>query len=502
MYQPNHQAQEVHPLAIMEVDPNGRGIVPWQPTENGGFVQAQSVLLSSKKLQDDLQTMGLKIKQHENNIKLLKNQKNKLDDSILDTQVVLGKYHSSAGMGIGHEERTPNQSEEETIKQILQHESSAAGILWQLRVNQTSSGSYMTLMKDVVGIVATLGRVDDDNLSRMLSLYLGKATMLAVVCKSYEGLKALETYDEEGNINKDSGIHALGASLGKALDGSISVICLEDLRPYCGEFILDDPQRRLDLLKPKLPNGQSPPGFLGFAVNMINVEDINLFYLTSGGHGLRETLFYNIFSRLQVYKTRKDMLLSRSCICDGAISLDGGMIRRPGFFTLGSGEDLNIRFPKPSVSSVLNKYNETEKLLMELRWKKEKLEEGMKREQALLDAARHQFQKKKEEFVKFLAESSSYTPQVSMHQPQQLYQQQQHQYQQQQQHQYQQQHQHPYQQQHQHQQQPLHHQPQQPLHHQPQQPLHHQPQQPLHHQQQQPPPPYHAMMHQNSFTSR
>ncbi|CAN1812838.1 Protein DEFECTIVE IN MERISTEM SILENCING 3, partial [Linum perenne] len=313
--------------------------------------------------------------------------------------VALGKYHSSAG----NEGRTSNQSEEEVIKQILQHELSAAGILWELSANHTSYGSSLTLTKDVVGIVATLGRVDDDNL----------------ICKSYEGVKAMETYDKEGHIKKDCGIHGLGASIGKALDGPFSVISLEDLRPYCGEFVLDDPQRRLDLLKPKLPNGESPPGFLGFAVNMINVEFINMFHVTSGGHGLRETLFYNIFSRLQVYKTREDMLLARACICDGAISLDGGMIRHPGIFSLGSGEEMNIRFPKPSVSNLSSKYSETEKQLREMRWKKDKIDEDMKREQALLDAAKYQFQIKKEEFVKFLAECSSYTTQVAMQQQQQ-----------------------------------------------------------------------------------
>ncbi|CAI0541725.1 unnamed protein product [Linum tenue] len=421
------------PLAVMDVDQSEMSIVQWDGTQNGGFSQAQSMMLNSKKLQDDLQNLGLKIKQHENNLKLLKNQKNKLDDSILDTQVTLSKYHSSAATGTENEERT-SQSEEETIKQILQYGPSAASIWCQLRANHTSYASYPTLTKDVIGIVATLGRVDDDNLSRMLSQYLGVETMLAIVCKSYEGVKALETYDREGHINKESGIHGVGASFGTALNGSFSVICLEDLRqeskflfyrPYCGEFVLDDPQRRLDLLKPKLSTGESPPGFLGFAVNMINVEYMNLFFLTSSGHGLRETLLYNIFSRLQVYKTREDMLLARPCISDGAISLDGGMIRHPGIFSLGSWKEMNIRFPRSSASSAPSKYSETEKQLMEMRWKKEKMEEDMKREQALLDAARHQFQRKKEEFVKFLAESSSYAAQQPHMHPMQQQQQQQ-----------------------------------------------------------------------------
>jgi hypothetical protein len=53
--------------------------------------------------------------------------------------------------------------------------------------------------------------------------------MLAIVCKTYEGVKALETYDKEGCINTSSGLHGLGASIGRALDGRFLVICLENL---------------------------------------------------------------------------------------------------------------------------------------------------------------------------------------------------------------------------------------------------------------------------------
>lgn len=107
-------------------------------------------------------------------------------------------------------------------------------------------------------------------------------------------------------------------------------------RPYVGQHIADDLQRRLDLLKPKLPNGECPPGFLGFAVNMIQIDPAYLLCVTSYGHGLRETLFYSLFSRLQVYKTRADMISALPCISDGAVSLDGGIIRTQGIFNLGN----------------------------------------------------------------------------------------------------------------------------------------------------------------------
>lgn len=108
-------------------------------------------------------------------------------------------------------------------------------------------------------------------------------------------------------------------------------------RPYVGEFMPNDPQKRLNLSTPKLPNGETPAGFRGFAVNMIHIDNAHLFYLTVDGNGLRETLFYTLFSRLQVYETRAEMLQALPCIYDGAISLDGGMIRSTGVYALGTG---------------------------------------------------------------------------------------------------------------------------------------------------------------------
>ena len=60
----------------------------------------------------------------------------------------------------------------------------------------------------------------------------------------------------------------------------------------------------------------------------------NLSWVTTSGHGLRETLFYHLFSLLQVYRTMKDMYKALPFIKDGAVSLDGG-IMSPGVFDLG-----------------------------------------------------------------------------------------------------------------------------------------------------------------------
>ncbi|KAE8675586.1 hypothetical protein F3Y22_tig00111659pilonHSYRG00132 [Hibiscus syriacus] len=224
--------------------------------------------------------------------------------------------------------------------------------------------------------------------------------MLPLVFKTYECIKALETYNYDGCIDRTSGLHGLGAAIGRSLDDLFLVISLESLRPCAG--------------------------FLGFAVNMIHLDNSSLFHVTAAGNGLRETLFYNLFSRLQVYRTRAEMVLARPFIgfgvddrsgkgdflCEGAVSLDGGIIRSPGVFSLGSREVVDVRFLKTSATLEMSqKYIETEKQIKEMRCEKEKLEEDMKRALALLKDAKSNFEIKKQDFVKFLALSSLYATQ-------------------------------------------------------------------------------------------
>lgn len=90
--------------------------------------------------------------------------------------------------------------------------------------------------------------------------------------------------------------------------------------------------------KPVLPFplSEMPKGFCGFAVNMINLSAENLEIVTScGGYGLRETLFYRLFGDLQVYKTRNDMRQAIPYLRNGAVSLDGGIIKGDGMLLLG-----------------------------------------------------------------------------------------------------------------------------------------------------------------------
>lgn len=70
--------------------------------------------------------------------------------------------------------------------------------------------------------------------------------------------------------------------------------------------------------------------------------------------------------------------------------------------------DVKVSFSKTSTNSSLpDHYIESEKQMKEMKWKKEKMLEDMRREQALLDSTKLTFERKKVEFVQFLAETAA-----------------------------------------------------------------------------------------------
>lgn len=77
---------------------------------------------------------------------------------------------------------------------------------------------------------------------------------------------------------------------------------------------------------------------MGYAVNMVDLDINHLYTKTSTGHGLRETLLYDLFGELHVYGTREDMIAARACCSrHGAVSLDGGILQKSGVISLGYG---------------------------------------------------------------------------------------------------------------------------------------------------------------------
>ncbi|TVU23047.1 hypothetical protein EJB05_32777 [Eragrostis curvula] len=342
--------------------------------------------------------LTLKVNHHEGNIKFLKSELNAIEETCIDLGIKLGNYHASAAASANND--TSQEAEGRTIQSILDLDKTAAGIICQLKVDHHETASKMPLVKNILGIVATLGKVNDDNLSRLLSEYLGMDNMLALVCKTSDGVKSLEKYDEDGSIDKNSGVHGLGRTIGKFLDGRFTVFCLENSRPFSGNVNFDDPQRKLILERPRLRDGKSPPGFLDFAVNMIHLDQAHLRGLTASGNGLRETLFYSLFSHLQVYKTRADIERALPFISDGAISLDGGILRPNGSFCLGYSKNLEVKFAVSlGGSSLPIDISDMEEQLQLKNWEKERLLEDMKREEDLLRQVKELYSKQKEELM-------------------------------------------------------------------------------------------------------
>ncbi|KAK8961586.1 hypothetical protein KSP40_PGU019223 [Platanthera guangdongensis] len=352
-----------------------------------------------QKEQDDLQKVTQEVKHHEDNLKFLKSQVNAIDESLQDLQGELKERRSSIMAVEVDDTITFVNMEKQTLDSICQMDGTAASIICLVKDQHGSVASTLRCTKEVVGIVASLGKVKDVELNKVLSEYLGLETMLAIVCKTFEGVQALERYEKDGTIDKNTGLHGIAPTIGRTMKGRFHVFCLQNMRPFAGEFVSDDPQKKLALINPRLPNGKLPHGFLGFAVNMINVDDMYLSYVTVRGHGLRETLFYNLFSRLQVYISRADMVKAQPFITDGAVSLDGGIIKGSGLFFLGDRNEVEIKFPvadaKPSMPKEVL---ELEMQIKFMEWKKEMISSDIQREEALLNSTKCLLKTKSDEY--------------------------------------------------------------------------------------------------------
>ncbi|CAN0922576.1 Structural maintenance of chromosomes flexible hinge domain-containing protein GMI1 [Linum grandiflorum] len=224
------------------------------------------------------------------------------------------------------------------VEERIQRSNSASAIVSHLSRDQSSPREEAHFCGGIIGLVVQLGTVRTSKLSRVLAEYLGEDQMLAVVCRSFrDAITTLEKYTENGDIDYEYGVHAEAAALGRSTNGRFNVICLEDLCP----------QGKLKFDPPIMPNGKTRPGFLGYAVNMVDIDRNHVGTRTAGGHGLRETLFFHLLGKLQVYETREMMYDAREhhhIGKEGAVSLDGGILRANGVASLGQREP-SICFP-------------------------------------------------------------------------------------------------------------------------------------------------------------
>ncbi|XP_050237468.1 structural maintenance of chromosomes flexible hinge domain-containing protein GMI1 isoform X2 [Mercurialis annua] len=339
------------------------------PHDNEGNLML-SIVNTGQPLQDEIGKYGERIGDYEKKLKLL-------DDMKLDRESSLSKLQAS----IGPEEFSYMSSvstKEEITEQIKSRSHSAAAKICSLSIDFPFQESQNHFMQDIVGLVALLGTVGKKGLSRVLAEYLGEDQMLAVVCRSYEAATALEKF-----ITSE-----------KSTSGRFLVISLEDLRVY--RYVEEDaPQRTLAFPEPMLPSGNAPPGFEGYAVNMIHLD----MEIRSGGHRLRETLFYQLLGELQVYKSKEHMNNARACITQGAVSLDGGIIRENGIISLGYGNP-EICFPVEMDLSL--EMIEVKLQIAELREQLQEIAKSIEKVSRLHEKAMRKFKKRSAQFENFI----------------------------------------------------------------------------------------------------
>ncbi|KAL0890596.1 hypothetical protein Bca101_014579 [Brassica carinata] len=274
-----------------------------------------------------------------------------------------------------------------------EHQDTAASVFCYSTQKVPPPRSWILSKKGgVFGIVALLGSVASTSLSRVLSAYLGKDTMLALVCKSSEYRPSCAEYLR---------LQAEAARLGRPITKPTQVICLDATRTWSG-LVENDPQRRLAIVNPCLDNGDPIPGFKGYAVNMIELALGDLDIVTSG-HGLRETLFYGLFGDLQVYETGKDFEAALPYLSGvDAVSLDGDIKIRDRYMFSG--------YCIPEIHFPITVPENHEKTLVKLeitREKKREREEEIAEEESLLRKIGKKLKKATKKYEHFTAMAES-----------------------------------------------------------------------------------------------
>ncbi|KAG7551735.1 hypothetical protein ISN45_Aa06g023820 [Arabidopsis thaliana x Arabidopsis arenosa] len=250
-------------------------------------------------------------------------------------------------------------TKESMMKQIEEkHHDTAALVFCCLYRKAPPPQSLFLSKKGVFSLVALLGSVASTSLSRVLSEYLGEDMMLALVCKS---AKIGPNNAEYLRLQSNHRFH---------------VLCLDAIRPWKDGLLENDPQKKLAMDDPKLPDGDPIPGFKGYAVNMIDLATEELTIQTYSGYGLRETLFYNLFGNLQVYETQKQVEAALPHINGGgAVSLDGFIAKENGFLYSGCSKP-EIHFPVTVKEDEEEKLRKLESARDKVRMAAKKIEEA------------------------------------------------------------------------------------------------------------------------------
>ncbi|KAL6546435.1 hypothetical protein OROMI_022156 [Orobanche minor] len=99
---------------------------------------------------------------------------------------ILQRYDEASFSTTLNKDTTNANSEKETIGHIFKHEQLAAAPLCMMKNQVPALSSEHLFKNDVVGIVATLGKVEDDNLSSSDLLYISSAVPRSNTLRVYD----------------------------------------------------------------------------------------------------------------------------------------------------------------------------------------------------------------------------------------------------------------------------------------------------------------------------
>uniref|UniRef100_A0A1J3I4J6 Protein DEFECTIVE IN MERISTEM SILENCING 3 n=2 Tax=Noccaea caerulescens TaxID=107243 RepID=A0A1J3I4J6_NOCCA len=336
----------------------------------------------TESLKQKLDIYGAQKMKIDERLKCLEAEQGQAEQELSTLQASLGTISAAFPECLSTRESMMRQIEEK------QHDTAAAVFCCLYRKAAPPQSMFLS-NKGVFGIVALLGSVASTSLSRVLSEYLGKDTMLALVCKSSQcGPMSVEYMR----------LQSEAALLNRSITSRFLIICLDATRPWSSGLVKNDPQRKLAMDNPCLPNGDPIPGFIGYAVNMIELDLADLDIQTNSGHGLRETLFYGVFGDLQVYETGEYLQAALPHINEDAVSLDGVIFKENGFIYSGC--------CKPEIHFPITVTEKQEKTLVKLeltRDRKRKAEKMMAEENCSLRKLEKKLKKATQKYQNFTA---------------------------------------------------------------------------------------------------
>lgn len=325
--------------------------------------QLKEFIDRNTKMQRKLREQGRKVKRAEEELAILKKTKKEVDDVEALWKEELKAFESEA-KAITDAERdaralSPCSKSVNTAPQVIEllqkqgdpPGSHAASVLLDAVVNDGNVFAAGGAGSDILGIVALLACVENDLLNRALVDYLGIEKMLMIVCRSEKGLKYLQKLKSERSEVDDFTLHAFARSRNRSISGTFRVLILNEASFYKRSDGLpsvdkEHPQKLLLIPDPGPKHKPCPKGYLGYAVNLLRFNPQQLeCYATPAKHGLRESLFFQLFSYLQVYDTKEHMLAAQEFHTTGAVSLDGGLIHAKRFLEHVLGEEPAVKFP-------------------------------------------------------------------------------------------------------------------------------------------------------------